>query len=607
MSIKEIHYHESFTQKGGTSMKKTSVIIVLAIALVLALATVAMAAPGNYDPAQTSDKYVSGSVYVTTGYTDGAGNVYSQSYEFLNPRANNLGDVRTTVGGWTIFNANYTGELNVPYFQSSATDPTTFNTYQRNVAGQLVHSDFQLNTNSCASCHMTHTAQSRQLLFRNGVYTTCTACHDGTLGFLNVFAAPTTANPYGGSITAGTFGANMSRNASVHLANGLMKLSAAPGGNRANAVTDEDNGAGTWNADFTCGSCHGPHGSYSIRLLHSNPNNISLRKRLAGSSANTGGLWVSGLGLESVTKAGYYKAFQININSWPANNPWYYGYPGGASTGDAGTSYAGRNPRYVTRIYHPSLYDPNTVGGPMAAIDGTKIFNNFFGINFGSAYAYFETLADEDYFFNTYLPQRFPGQETVWADRAAFLAGLKIDVGGVIRITADSNYATPTTADRYKTDFINSTSYKGNVLMGSGSNVAYNVWCAACHTDYLGGFAFTQREGVGVYSKAHRHTINRGATGGGTMKVKADGNNLLCLSCHFAHGADSSFMSLANAQLVDQDPKYAGTNDVNTSSALKRYVNMSVCWSCHANSKSTTMKNSQWYWDSYELDGRKSW
>ena len=585
-------------------MKKTSIIVVLAIAFVLVLATVAMAAPGNYDPARTGDAYVSGSVYVTTTYTDSVGNVYSPGYEFLDPRANNLGDTRTTVGEWSIFNANYTGENNVPYFQSSATDPTTFNTYQRNVAGQLVHTDFQLNTNSCASCHMTHTAQSRKLLFRNGVYTTCTACHDGTLGFLNVFAAPTGTNPYGGSVTAGTFGANMSRNASVHLANGLMTLSAAPGGNRANVDTAEDNGAGTWTADFTCGSCHGPHGSYSIRLLHSNPNNIALRSRLSGNNANTGGLWIPGMSLENVVKDGYYKAFQIPTTSWAANNPWYYGYPGGASTGERNTSFAGRNPRFVTRIYHPTLYDPNTVGGPMAAIDGTKIFNKFFGFNFGSSYAYFKTLADEDYFFNTYLPQRFPGQEAVWADRAAFLAGMKIDAGGVVRITASYNYEDNST-NRYKSDFINATSYKGNVLMGTGNNAAYNAWCASCHTDYLGTAA---RNGeTGVYSKAHRHTINRGATGGGTMQVKADGNNLLCLSCHFAHGADSSFMSLANAQLVDQNPEFAGTNDVNTSSALKRYVNMSVCWSCHANSSATTIKNSQWYWDSYAGSGRDSW
>jgi hypothetical protein len=243
----------------------------------------------------------------------------------------------------------------------------------------------------------------------------------------------------------------------------------------------------------------------------------------------------------------------------------------------------------------------------MAAIDGTKIFNKFFGINYGAAYAYFKTQADEDYFFNTYLPERFPGQNSVWADRAVFLAGLRIDAGGVIKVTAGYNYP-DTAANRYKSDFIDPVTYAGNVLMGA-TNAPYNLFCAACHTDYLDGSASSQPAGgVGIYSKAFRHTINRGATGGETMAVRAAGNNLLCVSCHFAHGVDSSFMSLANAKLVD-DPTsgFTGDNDVNQSSALKRYINMSVCWSCHANSSATTLKNTQWYWNSYDTMKQGNW
>lgn len=581
-------------------MKKTSLILVLTVASLLVLASVAMAAPGNYGfDTTTDDKYAAN---LTDSYEDGAGNVYSPGYQFLDPRANNLANINNLV------NANRTGETEVPYFTGTE-EEVFFNTYQRNVEGQLVHTDFQLNTNSCASCHMTHTAQSRKLLFRNGVYTTCTACHDGTLGFLNVFAAPTAENPFGGSQTAGTFGADMGRNASVHLANGAVKLAAAPGGNRAMAAVDADNGAGaSWDGDFNCASCHGPHGSYSIRLLHSNPNNIALRKRESGAMALSGGLWRSGLTLETFAKEGYFKAFRIPVAAWAANNPWYYGYPGGATNGTANTTTAGRNPRFVTRIYHPSLYDPNTVGGPMAAIDATRIFNKFFGINYGSAFAYFKTQADEDYFFNSYLPERFPGQDAVWANRTTFLNGLRIDAGGVVKVTAQYNYE-DNAANRYKSDFIDTTSYSGNVLTGTGNNNAYNLFCAACHTDYLGNQASQQPagEGVGVYSKAHRHTINRAASGGGSMEVKAQGNNLLCVSCHFAHGVDSSFMSLANGQLVDAHPDFAGSNDVNPSSALKRYVNMSVCWTCHANSSATTMKNSQWYWDSYNTMGQGAW
>ena len=64
----------------------------------------------------------------------------------------------------------------------------------RSVPTQLTHTAFQLNTNSCASCHMTHTAIGANLLIRSTTSATCAACHDGTMGFLNV-NAPATGAP----------------------------------------------------------------------------------------------------------------------------------------------------------------------------------------------------------------------------------------------------------------------------------------------------------------------------------------------------------------------------------------------------------------------------
>jgi predicted CXXCH cytochrome family protein len=595
--------------KGGRFMRKFTLIAVLTVVALLVFASFAMAAPGDYEPDTTSGK-----VYedLTDTYTDGAGNTYTPGYFFLNPRARNATDPRQVMQAdgtliknsdplapWNIFNANYTGETGVPYYGGG-----TFNTYQRNVDGQLVHTNFQLNTNSCASCHMTHTAQSRKLLFRNGVYTTCTACHDGTLGFLNVFAAPTVENPFGGSRTAGTFGADYGRNASVHLASGAVTISAAPGGNRMKAANVDGLPSGnSWSAAFTCGSCHGPHGSYSIRLLHANPNNISLRTRsaaasnAANSTFNTGGLYKVGMTLEAVADpTPYFKKFKIPTSAWTAGAAWYYGYPGGADM-----NASGRNPRYVTRIY-PTVVDGVYAGTGINAFGvtgtGINILNKFISINYGGGYAYFKDTAAEDAFVAEL--QKFDNTATV----DNYLTKIKIDAGGVIKITAGSTVP-DTAANRYKSDFINTATYDGLVLQGT-KNAPYNLYCAACHTDYLGASASGQSgSGMGVYSKAFRHTINRGATGGGTMQVKANGNNMLCLSCHFAHGVDSSFMSLANATLV-KDSADSLQNDINTSSALKRYINMAVCWSCHANSSATTLKNSQWYWDEYG-DGRSSW
>ncbi|GAB6156055.1 hypothetical protein JCM17380_48070 [Desulfosporosinus burensis] len=122
---------------------------------------------------------------------------------------------------------------------------------------QRTHGEYQNNTNSCASCHQTHTGASKKLLFKNGVYYTSTACHDGTLGFYNVFA----------SSSAGTFGGTMEGHASVHMANGVVKTMSAPGGN-STGKDIEDNDLVNWTSEFTCASCHSPHGSYSDRLLH---------------------------------------------------------------------------------------------------------------------------------------------------------------------------------------------------------------------------------------------------------------------------------------------------------------------------------------------------
>lgn len=578
-------------------MKRFALITAAALVAMMLFAGIAAAAPGDYDPHNTS--------------------VWWSVYD-MEPGSNV--DIRTTVGDWDIINANMSGETGVAYFKTDpVNDPDFFDTYQRNVYGQLVHTDFQLNTNSCASCHMTHTAQSRGLLFRNGVYNTCTACHDGTLGFLNVFAPPTEDQPWGGSITAGTFGVEKSRNASVHLANGVMEIAAAPGGNRAKVAVDEDNGAGSWGSEFNCGSCHAPHGSYSIRLLHYNPNNISLRKRLPQSAqeANSGGLWEAGFTAQSVAPGSY--LYKFTVSGAYAGAPWLYGY-NGATTGMG--IFSGRNPRFFTRIYDIDYYDPNTVGGPMATIDGTRIMNRFLGINYAGGYFYVKD-EDAEADLKQFMFERFGAVDYDIAAQVA--AGkVKVDIGYVMKVTAQAQdvsaemVANGWALPQYSSNYIDPTSYSGiyptRSTVTNLNRYAYNLFCAACHTDYLMGSASGQGpDGKGIYSKAFRHTINRGATGGGTMPVKGTANSLLCVSCHYGHGVDSSFMLLADTTLVDADElstgapnPFQGANDVNPSSALKRYINQAVCWSCHANSSAATLKNSQWYWDGYD-DGRGNW
>lgn len=576
--------------KGGRFMKKFALIMVVAMIAMLVFAGFVMAAPGDYDPDNTS--------------------VWWSVYEL---EAGSDPDIRTA--DYEIFNANWTGETGVAYFGDTVGgDQATFSTFQRNVLGQLVHTDFQLNTNSCASCHMTHTAQSRKLLFRNGVFTTCTACHDGTLGFLNVFEpADGAAGSMGGSVTAGTFNVDKTRNGSVHLANGVMSISAAPGGNRtaANTTNEWDATAmNTWGNEFNCGSCHGPHGSYSIRLLHSNPNNIALRKKLTtDNESNSGGLYQVGMDADVITgvyAAPYYA--KIKADGFTGGS-WYYGYNRTGGVKD------------YLRLYSTVVADLSTKV-PGTGYNANQSFTRHDGINtnFGGAYFYFKTEADLDEFAAA-VKADHPAVDIT--DPIAFLGTLKIDAGGVVKVTADAadGYTLGNPEDVYKSDYIDATTYSGTY--SKGDQYAYNLFCAACHTDYLMGQARTQGEpgvaeegaGAGVYSKAFRHTINRGGTS--TMGVLGSGGGMLCVSCHYAHGTDSSFQQLADGTLVDEPNykssfsagvnEYVGANDVNHSSALKRYINMAVCWSCHSSSSATTIKNSQWYWDDYGADKQVNW
>jgi len=174
-----------------------------------------------------------------------------------------------------ILNANQTGKGVTTNDGSTNTDVIKSSDVKNDgtTGTQRTHGEYQNNTNSCASCHQTHTGASKSLLFKDGVYNTCTACHDGTLGFYNVFE----------SSNAGTFGGTTMGNMSVHLADGTVQLKAAPGGNlSANS--------GSWVNEFNCASCHAPHGSYSERLLHYNPNGMGLAKTTDGGIGIKGGV-----------------------------------------------------------------------------------------------------------------------------------------------------------------------------------------------------------------------------------------------------------------------------------------------------------------------------
>lgn len=442
---------------------------------------------------------------------------------------------------------------------------------------QRTHGEYQNNTNSCASCHQTHTAAGKDLLFKQGVYNTCTACHDGTLGFYNVFDTGADAS------TAGTFGGTAMGNASIHLANGTQMNKMAPGGNNAAAGTTTDDRSAAWAQQFDCAACHAPHGSYSDRLLHYNPN----------AQANT----AIADGGQKVVDAAVYTVGTLP-DATAANAPLYI------AVVDTGANVAGLSTVNGVANHAQDVANATYTVGVLLKDSGTtyKIDNTpwLYGYAFAPYptkvyFSAFQTgttnlLTDVEY---EYGLSYAVGTGLSAADNADLarvyitkLQGNGIKVDGVVTnlpmldvANAEGFIVKKVDSRLYNSDFKN---------IGAG----ISAYCAACHTDYMA----KSGSATGEFTQAYRHTTNS--------------DNYACLKCHFAHGtnvdimmdakdntvaslvADSTFATVAEAE--------AYMLDNNPSSALKRYTNMAVCWKCHTSSKADSLKNNDFFWNNYE-------
>lgn len=484
----------------------------------------------------------------------------------------------------------------------------------KNVTDQKTHGEYMNNTNSCASCHQTHTGASPGLLFKNGEYATCTACHDGTLGFLNVFTAS----------SAGTFGGTHDGNMSAHMANGTVQLTAAPGGNRTPSADPADE-EGNWNAEFTCASCHAPHGSYSDRLLHENPNDMGNLPEEKGGKKVEGASVVDSLPTADATSPEYLVLRTTLTAAASASYP----------DATVGPTYLAKNLKandIVLQLYskqethlstgntyaykaekdpwlHGYEFDDAHIKHYWTAFKGADGYeaintdNLKAGEVLGNGFiAYRISAADKDIAFK-YITTG-TNTATVTKKTSAWIAGLT--TGNIARAyVVDLAY--------------NSTTHQTNdaILWSGGANAgkgtAASSWCSACHTDYLAKSATTLAEegttppegGTGTYSHAYRHNTTS--------------DTYTCLRCHYAHGTDVSVMVDAqgkNMQQIIDDPTYFTSTpkgatqaeldarttvvkdyltDKNTSSALKRYTNMSVCWGCHTSSHSEGTRNTKSY------------
>ncbi|CEG29061.1 cytochrome c3 family protein [Bacillus sp. B-jedd] len=417
---------------------------------------------------------------------------------------------------------------------------TGFEGLSKKRSGQKMHGSYQNNTNSCASCHQTHTGEDHYLLFRDGTYSTCAACHDGTMGAKSVFGAPT---------NAGTFGGSHANNMSVHLSDGSVDIKAAPGGNHADT--------GKWAEEFTCASCHNPHGSDSARLLKSDPAGWIKTENDTTSGKTNGGMKFSNrtvyakASIPATNVGDYILVKETGVTQATIDGNVFYKRAAVPEGSDIVSTYKWdyKAKKYIA---DSSLWIRSDGGRPAvetqlkAGADVKKPTADFvFVWKDGFAYS--------------------KNSDTTAAsiDGATFLIGSAID-----KVT--NNY-----------DFFDSAA----PTYVKDSGVQMSKFCASCHTDYLSA---TYANETGVYTTAHRH--------------QTDTDRLTCVRCHFAHGTDATIMKdsldrgLPELTAVGApfDPaKYAGDanaakvaatdylKDPNPSSALKRYTGMAVCFGCH--------------------------
>jgi hypothetical protein len=441
--------------------------------------------------------------------------------------------VKVDVDGSKLYNANHTGT------SSAAKKPN-----------QNTHGFYQNNTNSCAGCHQTHTAADGEyLLFKDGIYSTCSACHDGTTGAYNAFAQANAETP---NEIAGTFNVDSadktSHNGSLHQADGSLDVSAAPGGNRNGSDKDASALAkATYGAEFDCASCHSPHGNGSAaeNNLNLDPlgwGGVAYNGTTPGDDANNGKLFKNVEIVSSVptTSAGHTPFILVkktvstaDVSSDKTKAGYLY-YRAGVTAGDVALqTYRWDGQKYVAD-YSLFLRDIGHVSAPFTNAN-TKFMN---------------TAGDDiSKTINVVWRDGFAfGSDTAMANVAKADISLGIDVETTNEIASlfDSKDA--------------------NYVYDSGTEMS--KYCASCHIDYL---STTRGNNTGVYTKAHRHATAQ--------------DRLSCVRCHFGHGTDATIMKDSNDQSqftsLDHNGDLTYYVDPNPSSALKRYTGMSVCYSCH--------------------------
>ncbi|MDF2557772.1 MAG: doubled protein [Bacillales bacterium] len=545
---------------------------------------------GQVTPAETgweitlfnaSDDTVAGAMQdVTTNYAQFDGVVEGQDY-YVTVVAKTGADKASTFTSTDFtfefsedYNANnilYLGATEIKDNDIPNANGTGQGQLAKGISGHKTHGDYRNNTNSCASCHQTHTAAGKNLLFKETAEEACIACHDGTgMTIYNVF--PTSMAQDNGS---GTFAGTVAGNMSVHLTNETVELSAAPGSNMSISGAN-------WSGEFSCDTCHNPHGSYSSRLLGTNTAGFMNVPRTYNYDGTSLKQWYGGLFANVPVVDASAQTFTVNATDKSILD----------SNGNLGTPALAVDQELKLMKYTVTAADV-AVGGYYA---GTKLVE---GDIIWQFVKYLEGSSNPTKWqripFNTV--KNGTGDFTV--SPAATFTSLN-NVKGYFKTATEietvSNFRAlqivklpqvPTAAAPVNGVQETKTPWYSTNLVSSQATVPYAQYCGTCHVDYASasGYATTGDNG----EKAYHHTANSTSSGRS------------CAYCHYAHGTDITFMrdatgntleslmlsgdnSLANPVPMNLTDATAHLKDINPSSALKRYTNMSVCYGCHISS-----------------------
>jgi hypothetical protein len=438
-----------------------------------------------------------------------------------------------------------------------------------------------VQASNCYRCHSTHAGVTGLLLTTNGNLpktpdnvqvngeavgiitpsTICLACHDGTSSYRSVTGTNNQRMYLSGVFDVTNWTENGSANMSAHtvdIAAGISKTIATAPGN-----TKEGHHLNT-NDDFSCVSCHNPHGSFrgdyrgtgTLRVhnhLKLNPNDSidgKFKQGYTWSSLLEQKPEVVHINLVRVGDGIYEEA--LIANGGTANGPWLRSY---VSNRDA--IVANRYVKYPVAV----------------KIGGQWVFNTETTATGTAAKVSFSVNATTNQIrFDKPLVQADPGTATL---EARVFKPIIMHQSSTFAANFTNAAGEPVTVSNMRKFSV----YSQKVGPGEGKTVSWGVnrWCGACHSNY----DIADRTVPYEVDNASFHGHNVYRNWNDSYATPYSSNNLSnCLSCHYAHGTRNDLMMDSNKQIVGTragigaDPKPAN----------KRYYGGSVCLACHQTS-----------------------